>query len=497
MTAEIVVPLHDQTSDQIFIGIKEFRQEVGYPLPQYCFKLPWPLLRHSDESPLPCREPVEEFEAVTSYFSAQIRSLFAALVTCQKRDAKVIEEHSRLFGNDGLFLTIKTEQQWISTVHLPCLHRNYHSQRLILESLNAIPHILCVRKLRLLSATDFAGDGFRNVRPISPRVPLELLTRLPSVQELECPWLWERMPVAYPTEPKRHYNRPWEGPWRDARHDFNCAAQELNDAIPASLRRARLWFFSFNDADEDQSVQMPNLVLPANVDPLSLGVSTLASHLEELELCAFLMPEVFNAQTPWPRMQRLRVEFHPLRPDGSWYFVGPRGEDPNPKGFQIHDEHYPPLTATKEDNRMDDKHNDYEEEWYDDDERWVDMFRTEPSTDRLEPLLGAFAEKLKATPSLAEAELFAYLSWFPSKERQSDYGDGVPYEEGVHKWGLKYTAAKGDSRASVEWRVGDWRPSNSIIELFEALGEGSGVNTTWKTFELTEWRTRDDPTAFV
>lgn len=29
------------------------------------------------------------------------------------------------------------------------------------------------------------------------------------------------------------------------------------------------------------------------------------------------------------------VELDPLRPEGSWYLAGPRGEDPNPRGFII------------------------------------------------------------------------------------------------------------------------------------------------------------------
>jgi hypothetical protein len=494
MTAEHILPLYDQSSDQILDSIKKRRQDWGNSLTSYNIDIGLPLLLYSKESPLSCRETMEELEAVTSNFSVHIHRLFDALVTCQDLDAKIVEDDNRYLHSQGLFLSVEIQKQSFDR-YLDCHHRTYHSNRLELKDPNALPQVSCVTKFRLLTAADYT-DGFANVRPISLRVPLELLMHLPAIQELECPWLWERMPVAFPTKPMRHYSQPWEGPWRDARHDFGRAALELNDTVPNSLRRARLWFWQAADADEDQSVQMPNLVHPADIDPLSLGLRTFASHLEEMDLRAFLMPDFFDAQTPWPRMKRMRVEFHPWRPDGSWYFVGPRGEDPNSEGFQITDERYPPVITTEEDKAVDDKHNDYEEEWYEEDERWPDMFRTEPLAVRIEPLLANFAETLKGTVSLEEAEFFTYLSWYPSEKRQSEYKDDTSYDEGVHRWGLKYTAAKGDSKASVEWQVGDWRPGGHITELFEALGGDGGAEVTWKAFEFAEHRKRDDPAAF-
>ncbi|KAL2254981.1 hypothetical protein VTK26DRAFT_4434 [Humicola hyalothermophila] len=187
-------------------------------------------------------------------------------------------------------------------------------------------------------------------------------------------------------------------------------------------------------------------------------------------------------------MRRLRIEFHPLRPDGSWYFVGPRGEDPHPAGFAISEtDHYPPPQPTAEDEEVDEQW-DVDPQGGEEADFLPDVFRTEPLAERIEPLLSAFASAVGDMGALEEAELFAYLAWYPSDSRADEYGDAAPYdpEKGVHRWGVRYRRAGGDGdgkgqarEAVVQWQVGDWRPSRSVLDLFEALGQQE-----WLDFEF-------------
>ncbi|XXG95570.1 hypothetical protein Hte_001837 [Hypoxylon texense] len=188
---------------------------------------------------------------------------------------------------------------------------------------------------------------------------------------------------------------------------FGRAVQELHERMPASLTTARLWFWkpSAFYADEDQSIEMPDLVRPNDADPLSLGLRTVASHLEQFDLRAFFTPDLFRAPVMWPRMKRLRAEFHPWCPDGTWYFVGPRGENPHPdRGFEItRKQHYPSVAPNDLDDEMDEEYAE-DEGSEEEAERRTDMFRTEPLRTKIEPLLLAFADALKVMPALEEAE---------------------------------------------------------------------------------------------
>lgn len=175
---------------------------------------------------------------------------------------------------------------------------------------------------------------------------------------------------------------------------------------------------------------------------------------------AFLTPDLFKAPVQWPRLRRLRVEFHTWRPDGSWYFVGPHGENPNPEGFKVTFEHYPPTTPNKEDNEVD---NEWREDEGEEDERQPDMFRTEPLAEEIEPLISAFSTALKSTPTLKEAELFTYLAWKLSEETALEYTVEAPYdvERGVRRWDLRYVAGKNSKKGLVECQFGDWRPTRT------------------------------------
>ncbi|KAK4105380.1 hypothetical protein N658DRAFT_563829 [Parathielavia hyrcaniae] len=343
--------------------------EVGRLLTHVKHHLDMPLLQNPQDEPLPCREPVQETAAVSAHFSAQLHAL------CEQ-----------------------------------------HCPRCRFALAAVLPSLPFVRKLRIVqSAGPLQDFHFSRVRPVSLRVPLECLVHLPR-------WL----PVPAVGRPMRHFTRVWEGPWRDARHEFGAAVMESRTSCWPKLLAC----------EDDQALAMPDLVAPARQDPLSVGLRALAARLQELDLRAFVTKHLFPAPgdaTQWSRI---------------WYFVGPRGEDPHPEGFVISGvDHYPPLQATAED-----------EEGGEEIDAFPDVFRTEQLAERIEPLLAAFA------------------SAYPSESRADDYGDEAPYdcENGVHRWGVRYLAGgsgdEGGAEAVVRWQVGDWRPSRGVLDLFEELG---------------------------
>ncbi|OAA73371.1 hypothetical protein ISF_00272 [Cordyceps fumosorosea ARSEF 2679] len=300
---------------------------------------------------------------------------------------------------------------------------------------------------------------------------------------------------------REHYTRPWEGPLRDARHEFGAAvidpAKYLGRRIPTSLTKAALYFWEPEQvAHHNQDAPRPNLIYPAYEDPVSLGLCKLAAQLEILDVRALITKDMFpnpEVAAPWSKMRRLRIEFHPLRPDGRWYFIGPRGEDPHDSeegGFKISDSHYPRDYDIEEDGELDEEWEDDPlggTDWDDD----PDLFRTEPCRERIEPLLKAFAEALtNSMPNLEVAEMYAALWWTPSFRRAVEYGVGPEeaIETKIHRWGVKYSAGEkgGDATApTVQWQVGDWRPSQDVMSIFESLGQQE-----WLDLEFTDGRKR-------
>lgn len=442
--------------------------------PSYYMRMRMPLKISPGEKPLPCRETPGEFEDINAYFSSQIHALFNALKAHQDSS---IEADRRPLQQDGSYLGIQIERQSYDIFPV-CLHRDFHSRRLHLSDAATLPSLPYFTKL---SFDTTGSSGIEHIRPVSPRTIMECIVRLPDLQEVDWPGIGERTLIAYESPFLRIYTRDWEGLWRDSRHDFGRVVDELREQIPVSLRKVRFWFWEhrYNFSD-DQAVPMPDLVHPAEEDPVSTGLSIMAPYLEELDLRAFLTPALFKAQ--WSRMRRLRVEFHPCRPDGRWYFVGPRGENPNPDGYKVTDEHYPPTGPNEADEQFDE---DWEENWVRDD-LTPDMFRTEPLAEQIEPLLSAFAVALKSMPALEEAELFTYVSWNPSAERLDEYGDEAPYdvEYGGRRWGLRYVPGKDGVEGILEWQVGAWRPHEGVMKLFEDLGGDGELKMVWKEFEF-------------
>ncbi|KAJ0103885.1 hypothetical protein J7T55_001256 [Diaporthe amygdali] len=487
-----------ETKEAIQEALLQKARHFGF-LRIYDYDVNMPLLLNPPESPLPCRETPDEFEAINSSFSARIHNLFNAL-----HDFETSRDGDAFIRADGLQPAIRIINQSFDIYpSKSCLHRNFHSRRLFLRDdhdedhpATSLPQLLRVTKLRLLPREDYASAvEYANARPVSPRLPLQLATRCPNLRELDCPWLWERTPAVLRVRLMRDFTRPWEGPWRDARHEFGRAVRELSEQLPASLRKARLWFWkpSALYMEDDQSMPMPDLVRPESADPLSLGLRELASHLEEFDLRAFVTPDLFRAPVAWPRMKRLRVEFHPWCPDGTWYFVGPGGQNIEPEGgYEVTDEHYPPEAPNELDDEMDEGY--VEIEGTDEEAEYAtNMFRTEPLSSKIDPLLFAFAETLKRMPALEEAELFVYLAWQPSEEKRDmcESADELLFnmDRAIYRWGVSYAPGIDGGKDIVTWQVGAWRPQENVMRAFSSLDGGNGEDIIiWKPLKFLDQR---------
>ena len=319
------------------------------------------------------------------------------------------------------------------------------------------------------------------------------------------------MPCNMPSRVLReHYTWSYEGPMRDVRHEFGAAIMDqekhlCGKRIPTSLTRVALHFWPYFSLPRyDESIARPNLIHPADKDPVSVGLRKLGAQLTLFDVRAMVTPDLFpdpeaSPERQWSRMRRFRLEFHTLCPDGRWYFVGPGGEDPHDSeqgGYRISDtEHYPRETDTEEDEAL---HEELAENYGEacNEDLYPNMFRVEPCRERVEPLLAAFAKSLACDNMsfLEDAEIFAHLSWWPSDDMEAKQYD-LPRKMG-HFWGVKFIAGRGSKEQKpdgavaaaalmtpvVQWQVGDWRPSEEVMSLFESLGQQEWLDLKWSKY---------------
>ncbi|KAK7976993.1 hypothetical protein PG988_004483 [Apiospora saccharicola] len=492
-------PSEDAILDSLLEHIRSWNarqpQYIGYG--DCNLEAEMPLLLNPREAPFACREPPAVFEAINAQFSAQVHAIFGAL---RRLEELAETEPDLIRQTDGLQPEIQVGHQSFD-IYPKCPHRAYHTSRLTVLDPDRLPLLHRVTKLGVRRGwlqCDGPERGSPHMRPASLRMPLELATRLPNLRELDFPWLWERLPIAFSSQALRRFARVWEGPWRDSRIEFARGPHIYGN-------------------NTEQKSQMPDLVGTSSFssssefggkDPVSLGLRHLGRRLEELDARALITPDLFASDRDddddgatdhnlpsWPNMRHLKVEFHPCAPDGRWYFSGPRGEDPHADGgFAITREaHYPPIDDLDEDEYDEELHTLWhdEQEEHDDSEceeriwdcRRPDLFRTRPIAERIEPLLLAFASSIRreSMPLLEDAELFSWLAWQPSVERARVYegSEGAPFllpDEDDHLWAV----AEG------------WRPGQEVMRAFEDLVGGDDESVEWKGFEFVNQRSMDD-----
>lgn len=473
---------------------------------EYRIPLPLLLVDREAEKDLPCHETAEETAAISAHVSVRINALFMQLAAAYDQ---VEDPPARID------IMLEIEPQKFDPEAPDCHHRLYHSRRLQLQDPETLSDLLFVKGLTVRSMAGSNSETAADIRPLSPLVPLHCLVHLPAVEEWNATWLWERpMPSNMPSRVLReHYTWPYEGPLRDARHEFGAAIMDqekhlCGNRIPISLTRIALHFWPFFEMPHhDQSVARPNLIHPAEKDPVSVGLCKLGAQLTLFDVRAVVTPDMFpspeaSSDQQWSQMRQFRLEFHTLCPDGRWYFAGPGGEDPHDSeqgGYKILDtEHYPRERDTNEDEDIHRELSDNFGEVCDD--GWdVNMFRVEPQRERIEPQLAAFAKSLARDnmPSLDNAEMYTYLWWEP-EDAIAAKGYDLPMGK-CHRWGVKFIAGRGGKKQKsdeaaataeptlpvVQWQVGNWKPSREVMNLFESLGRQEWLDLQWNPYRNT------------
>ncbi|KAK0736848.1 hypothetical protein B0T21DRAFT_363866 [Apiosordaria backusii] len=491
----------DVVSDNDIGQIARFTGRRARLLHRVSVAIKFPELRETREHWLKCRETAAELHANDVFFTRRIARVFDAL----KRVEESVLDPETI---PRIELCIQGPVQR-DNGEQPCDHRRYHSWRLHLLSPSALPILRCVRHLEVGVEIDdrVFGVACRQQRPVDLSVIVSLLTKLPSCKTLECADDHERMPYAFDSSPVlEHFTRPWEGPRRDSRHDFGRAVLLNLETLPA-LKGIDMRLGAF-ECIVDQSKPLPDLVSPEfSHDPVSSALRILSQGVVDFNVCLFgdstlfwppspesqptamLVPDYDTTVTPprlpsWPHLKRLKVELLPATPRGGWYFRGAREEARREVGYRVtRDGHYPPLEDNEADERWDVR---WDQEWAREENVAPNVFRIVPVAEAVEGLLEAFARALGRMPVLEEAELsFKLYLYYEESDHPGDLRELTRYNQAdvteirygtvqcneKWTWGVKYSALPGDSRR-LEWRVGDWRPSERVLNLFrDAVGD--------------------------
>lgn len=210
---------------------------------QYWLPLPLLLVTENTEKDLSCNETAEETAIISAHVSTRIHALFEQLAAAYDE----VEDPPA-----HIFLQLNIATQKFDPEKPDCDHRRYHSRRLLLHDPETLPDLPFVGNLTIRSRPGDNVETTKDMRPLSPLVPLNCLAHLPAVQEWNATWLWERpMPSTMPSRVVReHYAWLYEGPLRDARHEFGAAIidQEKHlcgKRIPTNLTRVALHFLPF------------------------------------------------------------------------------------------------------------------------------------------------------------------------------------------------------------------------------------------------------------
>ncbi|PVH71893.1 hypothetical protein DL98DRAFT_400320, partial [Cadophora sp. DSE1049] len=221
------------------------------------YEITLPLLTNPPENRLTCHETAQETAYVSAHISSCIHALYSQLElaahtttnSSYSSNSSNSSNSSTLVAPEGIALAIEIAPQSFD-IYLECDHRRYHARRLYLHNPETLPLLPFIYKLSIKSTKTYNGVcDLYDIRPLSLLVPLQCIAALPKLTTLLLPWMWERpMPCASPSTPVReHYTRPWEGPLKDARHEFGNAICEqekflYGKRIPTSLKNALLHF---------------------------------------------------------------------------------------------------------------------------------------------------------------------------------------------------------------------------------------------------------------
>ena len=434
-----------------------------------------------DEDDLPlCRETKKALNEYDESFTEQITFLFQTLSTV---------EHAvhGTYGPGNISLTILTPTMELDP-SIFCPHRAFVSWRVRIKDPGTLPTLTSVRRLRIENGAKFKPferDPRITLRKIELRVLLDLSYKFPKLEHLACGIGGDEWPTPLSEEVTSHLYHVYQGPRRDARHEFaNCV--DLS-SLPVNLRDVALNFIAPYSHLRyiDQGIPMPNLESPYLYDPFSTSLRISSYLLRRMCLFAVVDKTLFwpvdDNETPsWPHLEIIDVCFHIVSPSGKWYFQGLQGETCM-SGYELDDSAYPPLETTVDD-----------EDWCDRID-YIDtnvtnpaQFRVMPNNHTISPLLEAFAKATDCMPQLKEAVIWCPL-YFDDRHMQETSGDDIVSEltQGIPSnlaWGIAYTrpyepafSDSDDEQVTASrqlwWFVGNkWRPDSKLHKLFQKIG---------------------------
>jgi hypothetical protein len=466
-----------------------------------------------DPSPEPepgsCRESLEDLAKKDEVFTDQVVKALEAIKTVEDtRDEQI--------GRMQLMVFTPTRQ-----IHrCYCDHRRYSSWRVHLLSPERISKLHSVKGLSICNPGLELYIDERTQSKIDLRVLVDLAARCPNLEYLGCKLGVDEWTNSADTI--EHFKHNYEACIRDTRNNFADAVRGVR--LPTSLRYVQLDFVNhIYDAISEQRRPPPNLIGREPYDPFSSSLRLLSSQLRKMEIRVMadktlFWPHESTLVSSWPNLESLNVMFHLGSPSGLWYFQSPSADRRYDKGHLLQEEPaYPPL----ENNRKDD-------EWHfasaDRSPSNSPTFRVIPIEETMAPFLKSFAKAAATMPKLKEALLWAPLEFHPNvedEEEEEEEAEEEPEEEDLDcaaialypdeslAWGITYVAPGGlafdggenDSSArQLWWRVGQWRPSKELHQLFQMIGKaqhGHQLMEYWSDSEYgnglvaQEWFSRE------
>ncbi|KAH7081814.1 hypothetical protein BKA63DRAFT_504686 [Paraphoma chrysanthemicola] len=433
---------------------------------------------------LECRENEQELLAKDEVFTNQIKILFNTL--------KLLEEQGSRRSIIGRYILSIYSLTTPADREEHCLHLCHVGWRVHLLNPSELPQLSCVWSLEIHNTDhcDYSEQG--EERKLDSRIIIDLATKLPNLHFLGFQTgAFEWFPISGEDEEQErmaeHYYQDWSGPRRDARDDFASAVAAQHSQLPSSLRCISLDFLSPLDRSVDSSHwrDQPNLIGLASKDPFSFSLRIIANNLRRLRLRGVLDESLFwpdaNTETFGPNLEYLEITFHVARPDGKWYFHGPRGEGRNTMGYEVTDGCYPPFNTSDLDRDFDSDSDGFFPHY----NVGSRLFRIVPHDSELTPLLAGFAKAAAQMRRLKRGMLWSPLRW--TCDDESDFEDYFLEDElNSTAFGIVYTAPDSkrdyDWCRSLIWDVGDWRPGSELHELFQHIGRaehGEDLKEYW------------------
>ena len=264
----------------------------------------WPLqyehegLSEDEDEVIGCRESADEIRDKNEYFTRQVHSLFATL--------SAVEENAGPQHAPGRYRLLVHDPTRLIHRSIECDHREFISWRIrLLNTELALVHSIrsleiynvCGETKSILDEKHESHDypaAYKNLfweqqLKLDLAVMVSLSSKLSNLEFLGCKvggfeWPDSICDEDGDVEPDRHYTHDWDGPRRDARHDFTSAVALHKAGIPPSLQRAILDFVNplKQTLGADQNKLLPNLVGPALYDPFSASLRILTNNLRQV-----------------------------------------------------------------------------------------------------------------------------------------------------------------------------------------------------------------------